>query len=67
MIQVLHPGSGSGFFTYPGFRIQGSKRHRIPDSIRHTAKNLIKQTYKAKKYGVKEYFTSVLRIRQFLS
>jgi hypothetical protein len=23
--------SGSGFFTHPGSRIQGSKRHRIPD------------------------------------
>jgi hypothetical protein len=25
------PASGSWFFTYPGSRIQGSKRHRIPD------------------------------------
>jgi len=24
-------GPGSGFFTHPGFRIQGSKRHRILD------------------------------------
>ncbi len=26
---VVHPGSGSWFFTHPGSRIQGSKRHRI--------------------------------------
>jgi hypothetical protein len=25
------PGSGSWFFSQPGSRIQGSKRHRIPD------------------------------------
>jgi hypothetical protein len=25
------PGSGSWFFAHPGSRIQGSKRHRIPD------------------------------------
>jgi hypothetical protein len=31
MIRVVYPGSGSGFFTHPGSRIQGSKRHRIPD------------------------------------
>ncbi len=31
MIRVVHPGSGSVFFTHPGSRIQGSKRHRIPD------------------------------------
>jgi hypothetical protein len=33
MIWVVHPGSdpGSRFFTHPGSRIQGSKRHRIPD------------------------------------
>jgi hypothetical protein len=29
MIRVAHPGSGSRFFTHPGSRIQGSKRHRI--------------------------------------
>ncbi len=28
MIRVVHPG----FFTHPGCRIQGSKRHLIPDS-----------------------------------
>ncbi len=32
MILVVHPGSGSWFFTHPGSRIQGSKRHRIPDT-----------------------------------
>ncbi len=31
MIRVVHPGSGSILFTHPGSRIQGSKRHRIPD------------------------------------
>ncbi len=31
MVRVVHPGSGSWFFTHPGSRIQGSKRHRIPD------------------------------------
>jgi hypothetical protein len=31
MIWIVHPGSGSGLFTHPGSRIQGSKRHRIPD------------------------------------
>ncbi len=31
MIRVVHPGSGSLHFTHPGSRIQGSKRHRIPD------------------------------------
>jgi hypothetical protein len=31
MIRVVHPGSGSLLFTHPGSRIQGSKRHRIPD------------------------------------
>ncbi len=31
MIRDAHPGSGSWFFTLPGSRIQGSKRHRIPD------------------------------------
>jgi hypothetical protein len=30
-IRVVHPGSGSGFFTHSGSRLQGSKRHRIPD------------------------------------
>ncbi len=30
MIRVVH--SGSWLFTHPGSRIQGSKRHRIPDS-----------------------------------
>jgi hypothetical protein len=30
VIQNIHPGSGSCFFTHPGFQIQGSKRHRIP-------------------------------------
>jgi hypothetical protein len=29
MIRVVHPGFG--IFTHPGSRIQGSKRHRIPD------------------------------------
>ncbi len=28
-IRVVHPGSGSWFFTHPGSR--GSKRHRMPD------------------------------------
>ncbi len=27
----FYPGSESWFFTHPGSRIQGSKRHRIPD------------------------------------
>jgi hypothetical protein len=31
MIQVVHPGTGSWIFTQTGSRIQGSKRHRIPD------------------------------------
>ncbi len=39
MIRVVHPGSGSWFFTHPGSRgtkgtgsrIQRSKRHQIPD------------------------------------
>jgi hypothetical protein len=31
MIRVVHPGSGSWFFTHPRSPIQGSKRHRIPD------------------------------------
>ncbi len=31
MVRVVHPGSGSWFFTHPGSWIQGSKRHRIPD------------------------------------
>ena len=31
MIQVVHPGSGSWFFTHPGSLIERSKRHRIPD------------------------------------
>ncbi len=29
MIRDGHSGSGSWFFTHPGSRIQGSKRHRI--------------------------------------
>jgi hypothetical protein len=29
MIRVDHRGSGSVFFTHPGSRIQGQKRHRI--------------------------------------
>ncbi len=34
IIRVVHPGSRSGswFYTHPGSRIQGSKRHRIPGS-----------------------------------
>ena len=35
MIQDVHPGSGSWFFTHPGSRIQGSKKHRIPDPDPH--------------------------------
>ncbi len=31
MIRVVHPGSGSWLFTHPRFRVQGSKRHWIPD------------------------------------
>ncbi len=31
MIRVVHPGSGCWLFTHPGSRIQGPKRHRIPD------------------------------------
>ncbi len=31
MIWVIHPGSGSLLLTHPGSRIQGSKKHRIPD------------------------------------
>ncbi len=31
MIRVVHPGSGSLLFTHTGSRIQGLKRHRIPD------------------------------------
>jgi hypothetical protein len=35
MIRDVHPGPGSRIriliFTRPGSRIQGSKRHRIPD------------------------------------
>jgi hypothetical protein len=31
MIRVVHPGSGCWLSTLPGSRIQGSKRHRIPD------------------------------------
>ncbi len=33
MIRVVHPGSGSWFFTHPGYRIQGQKGtgSRIPD------------------------------------
>jgi hypothetical protein len=31
MIQVVHPRSGSWFFTHPGSQIQGSKGHRIPE------------------------------------
>jgi hypothetical protein len=33
MIGDVHPESGSIliFFTHPEYRIQGSKRHRIPD------------------------------------
>ncbi len=31
-IRDVYPGSGSWFFTHLGSRIQGSKRHRIPDS-----------------------------------
>ncbi len=31
MIRIVDPGSGSGFFTHPGSRIQGSKRQRILD------------------------------------
>ncbi len=33
MIQFVHPGSGSWFFTHLGSRILESKRHRIPDSV----------------------------------
>jgi hypothetical protein len=33
MIWVVHPGSRSGFFNHPGSRIQGLKRHRIPDPM----------------------------------
>ncbi len=41
MIRVVHHGSGSWFFTHPGSRIQGSKRHRMlnPDPqhcVQHT-------------------------------
>ncbi len=31
MIWVVHPRSGSWFFNQSGSRIQGSKRHRMPD------------------------------------
>ncbi len=31
MIRDVHPGSWTWFLTHPGSRIQGSKRHRIPD------------------------------------
>jgi hypothetical protein len=31
MIQAVHPGSRSRFFTHPGSRIQGSKRLRVFD------------------------------------
>ncbi len=31
MIRVVHPGSGSWFFTHPGSQIQGSKKYRILD------------------------------------
>ncbi len=31
MIRIVHPGSGCWLSTHPGSRIQGSKRHRIPD------------------------------------
>ncbi len=36
---ILDPGSWSCFFTHPGSRIQGSKRHRI----RHTAFNIVRR------------------------
>jgi hypothetical protein len=39
MIWVVHPGPGSRIriliFTYPGSRIQGSKRHRILNTALH--------------------------------
>jgi hypothetical protein len=31
MIRVIHPGSGSRILIFYPSRIQGSKRHRIPD------------------------------------
>ncbi len=33
MIRVVHPGSGSWFFTHPGYRTPnpGVKKHQIPD------------------------------------
>jgi hypothetical protein len=33
MIWDVPPGSGSRFFPYPGSRIQGLKKHRIPDLV----------------------------------
>ncbi len=46
MIRVVHPGSRIWMLTstHPGSRIQGSKRHRIPDpDPQHCMKDLILQ------------------------
>ncbi len=42
MIRVVHPGSGCWLSTHPRSRIQGSKRHRIPQhwiSLWHVLEN----------------------------
>jgi len=33
MIVIVRPGSGSWYFTHPRSRVQGSKRHQIPDRV----------------------------------
>ncbi len=40
MIRDIHPGSGFWFFSHPGSRIQGIKRHRIPDPDSQHWKNV---------------------------
>ncbi len=55
---VVHPGSGSWFFTHPVSRIQWSKRHRI--RIRNTRFSLDKRTLLAA--TVQHYFNLKLKV-----
>jgi hypothetical protein len=44
MIRLVHPGSGSCFFTHPESQIQESKRHWTPDPDRQHVRVRIQTT-----------------------
>jgi hypothetical protein len=61
MIRVVHPGSQIRMLTstHPGFRIQGSKRHRIPDPGSGSA-TLVNVLFK---YRVPAYINCIFEIQ----